>query len=312
MEFDPLQNIIKFKTAWHRPESLLQPRSHFSSLLIDKEFLCLGGIGKFGYALDDFIKIDLETFRWQAIQISNPQDGPRHVSSNAMCLVAYDQRKVLTLDEVSPVLWAFVRNEIASEGIYVFGGVKGEAQNHEDEDPTLYRLSIGSTVHKWEKPATTGPQPVARYQHSMHFLREPNLLLIVGGRSLRGEESMKRNSDYINDTSVLDMLTMEWSIIKLHGYPLKGAYGFASCCNKNDEVFIFGGSIEPNVNSQHLFKLSIKNKDKVNPGDRSCLSRRSKIGNTPVTVEDVDGKTFTPVTPSSPKPRQNGILKQPR
>ena len=61
-----------------------------------------------------------------------------------MCLVAYDQRKVLTLDEVSPVLWAFVRNEIAGEGIYVFGGVKGEAQNHEDEDPTLYRLSIGS------------------------------------------------------------------------------------------------------------------------------------------------------------------------
>ena len=62
MEFDPLQNIIKFKTAWHRPESLLQPRSHFSSLLIDKEFLCLGGIGKFGYALDDFIKVNLETY----------------------------------------------------------------------------------------------------------------------------------------------------------------------------------------------------------------------------------------------------------
>ena len=112
---------------WHKPERLLQPRSHFASLLVDREFLCLGGIGKFGSALDDFIKVNLETLQWQAVKVSNPQDGPGHVSANAMCLIAHDQRKHLALDEVSPVLWAFVRNEIAHEGLYVFGGVKGEA-----------------------------------------------------------------------------------------------------------------------------------------------------------------------------------------
>ena len=64
MELDPKTNTIEFKQAWHDPERLLQPRSHFSSMLIDKEFLCHGGIGKFGSALDEFVKVNLETFQW--------------------------------------------------------------------------------------------------------------------------------------------------------------------------------------------------------------------------------------------------------
>ena len=80
-----------------------------------------------------------------------------------MCLIALNQRKSLTLDEMSPVLWDYVRNEIAKEGIYAFGGLKGEYLDHEDEDSNLYCLSIGYRIHTWEKLKTRGPNPVARY-----------------------------------------------------------------------------------------------------------------------------------------------------
>ena len=59
LELDPQTSTMKNMTPWHKPPSLLKPRSHFSSLLIGHEFLCLGGIGKFGCALADFIKVDL-------------------------------------------------------------------------------------------------------------------------------------------------------------------------------------------------------------------------------------------------------------
>ena len=114
-----------------------------------------------------------------------------------MCLIALNQRTTLTLDEVSPVLWDYVRYEIAKEGIYVFGGLKGEQLDHEIEDTNLYCLSIGSRVHTWEKLKTRGPTPLARYQHSMHFIRHANLMLILGGRALRGRQSLSMTSDYI-------------------------------------------------------------------------------------------------------------------
>ena len=69
---------------------------------------------------------------------------------------------------------------------------------------------------------------------------------------------MHRTSDFVTDTSVLNMLTMEWSTIPLAGYPLKGIYGFASCPPANDELYIFGGNVEPYEQSQQLLKLSVK------------------------------------------------------
>ena len=77
--------------------------------------------------------------------------------------MAFSQRQTLTLDETSPVLWDYVRYEIKKEGIYVFGGLKGEQLDHEIEDTNLYCLSIGSSVHTWEILTTTGPSPIARY-----------------------------------------------------------------------------------------------------------------------------------------------------
>ena len=57
------------------------------------------------------------------------------------------------------------------------------------------------------------------------------------------------------------MLTMEWSLIEMRGYPMTGVYGFSSCVTQNDDIYIFGGTLEPNINSQKLFKFSVKLSD---------------------------------------------------
>ena len=63
----------------------------------------------------------------------------------------------------------------------------------------------------------------------MHFIRQSNLMLILGGRALRGRKSIQLTSDYIQETSVLNLFTMEWSVIEMRGYSLTGFYGFSSC-----------------------------------------------------------------------------------
>ena len=101
-----------------------------------------------------------------------------------MCLVAYKERDVLRLDALSEIHWDLVTQEISKEGIFVFGGIKGEVPDPRVLDNNLYMLSFGGKHHTWSIVETTGPQPEARYQHSMHFLRQSNMLILIGGRRL--------------------------------------------------------------------------------------------------------------------------------
>jgi len=43
-----------------------------------------------------------------------------------MVLVAYQERDIISFDKLSDIRWSQVENFIAVEGIYVFGGVKGQ------------------------------------------------------------------------------------------------------------------------------------------------------------------------------------------
>ena len=50
----------------------------------------------------------------------------------------------------------------------------------------------------------------------MHFIRSSNLIIIVGGRRLQhGAVSVNHDHDaeFIRDTHVLNMRTLEWSVI---------------------------------------------------------------------------------------------------
>ena len=67
----------------------------------------------------------METKEWKELPISNPEQGLGPIYSTAMCLVAYQERDILSLHELSEIKWDLVTQEIQLEGIYVFGGVKG-------------------------------------------------------------------------------------------------------------------------------------------------------------------------------------------
>ena len=97
-----------------------------TTILIDKHVLSMGGINKHGYNINQMVCIDMETRQWKELPILNPEDGPGPVNSSAMCLVAYKEREVLQLSNVSEIQWDHVTQEIQKEGIYVFGGLKGE------------------------------------------------------------------------------------------------------------------------------------------------------------------------------------------
>ena len=162
-----------------------------------------------------------------------------------MCLVAYQERDRLELDYLSDIKWDLVTQEIQLEGIFVFGGVKGTKPDTKVRDANLYRLTIGNRKHTWSVVETTGPQPEARYQHAMHFLRASNILILVGGRRLGIKETSDMDAEFIRETHVLNMHTLEWSILAYVGAPLEGMYNFSSCMTEQGDLYIFGGTMEP-------------------------------------------------------------------
>ena len=64
-----------------------------------------------------------------------------------MCLVAYKERDTISLHKLSEIHWASVKQEIVIEGIFVFGGVKGETPDVRITDTNLYMLTIGTRNH---------------------------------------------------------------------------------------------------------------------------------------------------------------------
>ena len=56
---------------------------------------------------------------------------------------------MLQLGSMSDIKWDHVTQEIQKEGIYVFGGLKGDQPDIRAKDNRLYMLSIGDKRHSW-------------------------------------------------------------------------------------------------------------------------------------------------------------------
>jgi len=50
----------------------------------------------------------MDTKQWKDLPVKNPQDGPGKVNSSAMCLVAYKERDILNINQLSPIHWDLV------------------------------------------------------------------------------------------------------------------------------------------------------------------------------------------------------------
>ena len=61
LEFDPDTRKFENFNFWHKPERLLAERRYMATLLLGKKFICLGGVSKQGYGLNEILSIDIET-----------------------------------------------------------------------------------------------------------------------------------------------------------------------------------------------------------------------------------------------------------
>ena len=88
----------------------------------------------------------------------------------------------------------------------------------------------------------------------MHFLRSANTIVLIGGRRLGEQKSSDINAGFIKDTHVLNMRTLDWSVIKFSGFDLTGIYNFASCIHEGS-IYIFGGTVDPHQQSKKLIRI---------------------------------------------------------
>ena len=74
----------------------------------------------------------------------------------------------------------------------------------------------------------------------MHFLRHSNSILVIGGRKLGDRISTDPSDEFIRETHVLNVHTLNWSSLVMPGLP--SMYNFASCLTDDGDLYIFGGT----------------------------------------------------------------------
>ena len=77
----------------------------------------------------------------------------------------------------------------------------------------------------------------------MHFLQNSNSVVLVGGRLLGQKISTDTSAEFIRETHVLNVHTLDWCSLTLSGLP--SMYNFASCLTDEGDLYIFGGTEEP-------------------------------------------------------------------
>ena len=67
--YDPIINEMSVKYPHHVPDKMLIPRKYFAGVFMGHSFYCLGGIDTSGKILDSFVKVDLDTMRWEDVLV---------------------------------------------------------------------------------------------------------------------------------------------------------------------------------------------------------------------------------------------------
>ena len=127
-----------------------------------------------------------------------------------MCAVFNKERELAAFDKLIPLRSQSSKNQIAIEGLYLFGGIKPE-----DSDKNLYVLKTGKKT-QWKIIKTTGPQPEARSHHQLQYLQGSGLLLLIGGRRVVDISTQNKEVPMIVQSShwVDSILTEHWNQAK--------------------------------------------------------------------------------------------------
>jgi len=89
----------------------------------------------------------------------------------------------------------------------------------------------------------------------MHFLKNSNMIVLIGGRRLGETGRTEMDAEFIRDTHMLNMRTLEWSIMRCKGHQMGGIYNFASCLTEDGDLYIFGGTQDPLHQNKKLYRI---------------------------------------------------------
>ena len=197
-----------------------------------------GGIGEENKYLDDQYILNYKPLRWNELDINSKIKVPP-LAHHCCCLVIPELIKfnskfnIYNVPELGGRIGMTINN-IKEIGIYIFGGISshdGPINNN------LYVLRIGRKPLEWTILRTEGNSPCGRYDASLNFYERGNMLVIHGGRTIKGE-----NDDVLNDTFILDLSSLNWIEVEYYNkkYVVPQRYSHQAIIIKGD-LYIFGG-----------------------------------------------------------------------
>jgi len=129
-----------------------------------------------------------------------------------------------------------VQNDIAMEGLYLFGGQLADSKAAGE----LYIMELGKLNLHWKKGSEIckGKAPEPRYDHTMTRVR--HRLIVMGGMNLK-KDTHQANC-FVEQVGALNLETMSWMTIKVFGDELlrRSEHSTALLPN-NQTIYIFGG-----------------------------------------------------------------------
>lgn len=207
---------------------LVSMRRYHCAAMVGKHMLVQGGLSDKNSFLSDAAVLNMRSMKWKTLEMQG--EGPGHIAFHTAVAV-------YPADLATSALSLFRTPEsqdryFPQAGVYVFGGLDANSQAHNQ----LYLCKTGQRPLAWSLLETRGMPPTPRFQHSLSYVRDLNLLVVIGGR-----DDTQSGTGYrcFNDVHLLSLVTLMWTPVVVRGeVPGRCAHAAAAV---HSQVVVFGG-----------------------------------------------------------------------
>ena len=232
-------------SEWHPLENKgvhISPRKFHAGCLIGKQFFIYGGLNNKNKSLNETIIYDFSRMGWIVAQF--PGEDPGYRSCHTIQAILNPDQIITSLFSVPPTRYLNVK----IPGLYMFGGLKEDGKACAD----LHILDLSSDYPRWVIPETTGPQPLARSNHTMLYISKLSILLVYGGKT----HPNINQEVFLSDILMLRVDILHWNRVKMFGEIPCARSGH--CMEAiGSRIFIFGGITKNGYCSSDLYIIEL-------------------------------------------------------
>ncbi|CDW75223.1 kelch motif family protein [Stylonychia lemnae] len=247
-------NVVlnEFKVINAQNRLACEARKDHSMVQVGIHLLVYGGINSRGILIDDPMVYSFQTNEWMPLQIKGPSPGP--LAFHQACAVYKKDRKGtvgFSLFRMGEIIAPQIESKIKTEGIYFFGGksTNGFPQNQ------LRILKTGRVPLEWKEVKSVSKDPPPRYNHTLNFSEDQNLLVLFGGRCDFAAK-MTNYQQILNDVWVLYLDNLCWYEVQCSGSVPRER--FCHCATiVGTQLLIFGGLNSDNFLCSEIYCLEL-------------------------------------------------------